>query len=85
MLSLQRYVLLCILGGEVFYVLCILYGQSLSGTAAELHHALFELLPGFTWGTSTGLILGAINVFVISLIAGTYIAWMHNYSLLKKK
>ena len=85
MLSLQRYVLLCILGGEVFYVLCILYGQSLSGKAAELHHSLFELLPGFTWETSNGLLIGAVDVLIISLIFGCYIAWMHNYSLLKKK
>jgi hypothetical protein len=57
----------------------------LSGKAAELHHSLFELLPGFTWGTSNGLLVGAVDVLVISLIFGWYIAWMHNYSLLKKK
>ena len=85
MLSVQRYVWLCVLGAEVFYVLCVLYGQSLTGAAAELHHSLFALLPGFVWGTTSGLVYGAVDVLVASLIVGWYIVWMHNYSLISKK
>jgi hypothetical protein len=50
MLSKTKYALLCLLGMEIFYVLCIIYGVLLSGKAMELHHGLFELIPGFVWG-----------------------------------
>jgi len=50
MLSKTKYAALCVLGMEIFYVLCIGYGLMLSGKAMELHHGLFELIPGFVWG-----------------------------------
>ena len=55
MLSLRRYGWLCVLGGEVAYIVCLLGGylplRSARGT--ELHHALFETLPGFVWGQAS--------------------------------
>lgn len=48
-LSIKKYARLCILGGEAAYTACLIYGTTLTGKAAELHHALFALLPGFAW------------------------------------
>ena len=50
MLSKTKYAALCLLGTEIFYLLCIGYGLVLSGKAMDLHHSLFELIPGFVWG-----------------------------------
>ena len=40
MLSNAKYTGLCVLGTEVFYVLCVAYGSLLVGKAQELHHSL---------------------------------------------
>ena len=57
MLSLKRYGWLCVLGGEVVYGVCLLGGylpfRNLK--AQELHHLLFETLPGFTWGSISSI------------------------------
>ena len=81
MLSTIKYAALCVLGMEIFYVLCIGYGFVLSGKARELHHALFELVPGFVWGNPLSIAWGGIYLGVLALIAGWYIAWMHNASI----
>jgi hypothetical protein len=81
MLSKTKYSGLCVLGAEVFYVLCIAYGSLLSGKARELHHALFELIPGFAWGNPLSMLWGAVLLGIFALVAGWYIAWMHNASL----
>lgn len=85
MLSLKRYGWLCVLGGEVLYVLCVLGGLLPLRTerGIELHHALFETLPGFTWLTFGSFMLGAIYVFVFSWICAWYIVWMHNTSIIR--
>ena len=83
-LSLQKYAALCIVGGEVAYLVCYVYGFFLSGKLAELHQALLALLPGFTWGSFGGFILGAISIALWSGIGGLYIAWMHNVSMVKR-
>lgn len=80
-LSVKKYAALCVLGGEVAYTACLLYGTQLTGKAAELHHAIFELMPGFTWLGVGSFIAGAVTVAVWSGIGGFYIAWMHNVSL----
>ena len=58
MLSKTKYAGLCLLGMEVFYVLCLGYGLVISPKARELHHSLFELLPGWyiAWMHNTSLI-----------------------------
>ena len=81
MLSTIKYAALCVLGMEIFYVLCIGYGFVLSGKARELHHALFELVPGFVWENPLSIAWGGIYLGVFALIAGWYIAWMHNASI----
>ena len=50
-LSLKKYGWKCVLGAEVAYVLCLLGGflPLRSTEGVELHHGLFETLPGFTW------------------------------------
>ena len=83
MLSLKRYRWLCVLGGEVMYTLCLAGGflPIRSSQGLELHHALFETLPGFVWINPQSVILGAVYVFLFSWVFGTYMVWMHNSSL----
>jgi len=81
-LSKTKYALLCVLGMEIFYVLCVIYGVLLSGKAKELHHALFELIPGSVWGNPVSMVWGAVYVGVLAWIVGLYIAWMHNASII---
>ena len=81
MLSKIKYAALCVLGTEIFYVLCIVYGLMLSGRASELHHSLFELFPLFVWGSMVSFVLGAIYLALFSSVFGWYVAWMHNVSL----
>ncbi len=81
MLSKTKYATLCVLGIEIFYVLCVIYGLTLSGKASELHHSLFELLPLFVWGSITSFVLGAIYLALFAWVFGLYVAWMHNVSL----
>lgn len=83
MLSLKRYGWLCVLGAEVFYVLCMLYGLFLGGALAQLHQSLFELLPGFGWGGIAGILAGAVDLFVFSWVFAWYYVWMHNTSIKK--
>lgn len=82
-LSVGKYAGLCILGGEIVYTACLIYGTTLSGKTAELHHTLFELLPGFTWVGFGSWIAGGISIAIWSGLGGAYIAWMHNASLKK--
>ncbi len=83
MLSIQRYALLCILGGEVAYTLCMAYGFFLTGSADALHLALFQLLPGFSGMDLVSWFVGAITIAIWSGLGGAYIAWMHNVSMKK--
>ncbi len=85
-LSLTSYVKKCVLGGEIVYFICLLGGYLplRSEKAIELHHTLFETIPGFTWGNFGSVILGAIYVLVFSLIFGAYMVWMHNSSLVNR-
>jgi hypothetical protein len=47
----------------------------------ELHHALFETLPGFTWGSIGSMVWGAVLLALIAVIFGSYMVWMHNSSM----
>lgn len=84
MLSKSKYAALCALGMEIFYCLCLFYGVLLSAKARELHHALFELIPGLTWGTPVTMVWGAVYVGLLAWIAGWYISWMHNVSTISR-
>ena len=86
MLSLKRYGWLCVLGGEVVYLICLAGGYLpiRNAKAMELHRALFETIPGFTWGSAGSAVLGALYVFVIAWIFAWYMVWMHNTSLIHR-
>ena len=82
-LSLKKYGWKCVLGAEIAYVVCLLGGflplRSVRGL--ELHHALFETLPGFTWINTSSVILGAVYMLVFAWIFASYFVWMHNSSM----
>ena len=85
-LSLKLYGWKCVLGGEIIYIICLLVGflplRSVRGI--ELHHTLFETLPGFTWISLGSFLLGAVYMFVFAWIFAWYYVWMHNASLVRK-
>ncbi|MBI2623155.1 MAG: hypothetical protein HYW65_01085 [Candidatus Liptonbacteria bacterium] len=83
MLNLKRYGWLCVLGGEVLYALCLIGGIFPWRTArgVEVHEAIFETLPGFTWLTGGSIVLGAVYVFVFAWVLAWYYVWMHNSSI----
>ena len=85
MLFKTKYAGLCVLGMEVFYILCIWYGLLLSGKTMELHHGLFELIPGFVWGNPVSMVWSALYLGILAWIGGWYIAWMHNTSIITSK
>jgi hypothetical protein len=87
MLSLRRYGWLCVLGGEIVYLVCLAGGYLPLRTsrAMELHRVLFETLPGFVWGNIGSVVLGAVYVFAIAWIFAWYFVWMHNTSLIAKE
>lgn len=82
-LSIGKYAALCVLGGEIAYTVCMVYGIFLSGKAAELHSALFQLFPGFSGLNFASWFFGGLTMVVWSGAAGAYIAWMHNVSVKK--
>ncbi len=83
-LSVKKYAWRCVLGTEVIYFACLSYGLFLSGDAQKLHRSLFELFPGFHWGSFAGAIWLAIFFAVAAWVFGWYIVWMHNSSLEEK-
>jgi hypothetical protein len=85
-LSLKQYGWKCVLGAEVAYVLCLLGGflPLRSAAAIELHHRLFETMPGFTWISMGSALLGAAYMFAFAWIFGAYFVWMHNSSLVSR-
>lgn len=82
-LSYFSYVWKCVAGAEVAYFICLLGAFALERTAAgtQVHHTLFETLPGFVWLTPASVLLGAFYFFVFAIIFGAYIVWMHNSSI----
>lgn len=87
MLSLKRYGWLCVLGGEIAYAICLAGGYLplRSTRGMEVHRALFETMPGVVWGTPSGIILGAVYVFILAWIFAWYFVWMHNTSLVSNQ
>lgn len=82
-LSFFSYVWKCVAGAEVVYFICLLGAFVLERSAAgtQLHHTLFETLPGFVWLTPASVVLGAVYMFLFAAIFGTYMVWMHNSSI----
>lgn len=85
-LSLKSYGWKCVLGMEVVYALCLIGGflPWRSAAGIQLHHTIFETLPGFTWISFGSFVLGVIYMFVFAWIFAWYIVWMHNSSLVRK-
>ncbi len=85
-LSLRSYGWKCVLGAEVAYILCLLGGfiPWRTEVGVQIHHALFEILPGFAWISVGSFILGAIYMFAFAWVFAWYIVWMHNSSLIRK-
>lgn len=82
-LSLKKYGWKCVLGSEVVYFIC-LFGGLLplrSTKGIELHHTIFETLPGFTWINIESVFLGVVYFFIFAWIFAWYFVWMHNSSL----
>jgi len=78
-------------------VLCLIYGALLPTRVFDLaqagaqpispnqiHHLLFELIPGFTWINAGSVIWGAVFFFIVAWIFAWYVVWMHNSSLVNK-
>ena len=85
MRSYKNYILKFVLGTEIFYFLCMLYGLLLSGPAVELHRTLYTVaIPGFVWGSFISIVWGAVFWAVVGGIVGWYLVWMHNSSLVDK-
>lgn len=84
-LSLKKYGWKCVLGAEVVYAICIAGGllPLRSARAVELHHTLFETLPGFTWLTPGSVVVGAVYMLVFAWAFAWYYVWMHNSSIVK--
>ncbi len=84
-LSLKKYGWKCVLGSEVVYFVCLLGGFLPLRTARgiELHYAIFETLPGFSWTNIGSVILGAVYFFVFAWIFAWYFVWMFNSSRVK--
>ncbi|MFA5987593.1 MAG: hypothetical protein WC797_03010 [Candidatus Paceibacterota bacterium] len=82
-LSLKKYGWRCVLGAEVAYLVCLLGGlfPIRSGRGLELHHTIFELMPGFSWINFESVILGAGYIFISAWLFAWYYVWMHNSSL----
>ncbi len=85
-LSFKSYVSKCIFGSEVVYFACLSGGliPMRPPEISQLHHSLFELLPGFVWINAGSIILGAVYMLIFSAVFGWYMVWMHNSSLIKE-
>lgn len=72
---------------EIAYVICLVIGYLPWRTerGIELHHTLFETLPGFVWGNIGSYLWGVILLGALAWIVGVYIVWMYNSSLVEKK
>lgn len=86
MLSYKKYITKCVAGAEVVYALCLVGGLIPFRTALgiELHHALFETIPGFTWLTWQSVVWGGVLMGALSVLFGAYMVWMHNSSIENK-
>jgi len=77
------YVWKCVLGGEIVYAVCLGGAFVLDRTqrGTEMHHTMFETMPGFVWLDAPSVMLGAMYILAFSIIFGIYMVWMHNSSI----
>ncbi len=82
-LSYLSYVLKCVIGAEVVYAICLggAFVFDRHPKATELHHTLFEIMPGFVWIDAVSILLGSLYILAFSVVFGTYMVWMHNSSI----
>lgn len=77
------YVLKCVIGAEVVYAICLggafVLDRSPKGT--EMHHTMFETMPGFVWIDAPSVMLGAMYILAFAIVFGIYMVWMHNSSI----
>lgn len=61
----------------VFYVLCVIFDLLLPAYAMK--SAWSPLLPGFTWLTLSGFLLGLAESFIWGLLLGVIFVPIYNY------
>lgn len=61
----------------VIYVLCVLFDLLLPAYAMKSAWSL--LLPGFTWLTPSGFLLGLVESFIWGLLSGVIFVPIYNY------
>ena len=61
----------------VSFVLCVVYGL-VAPEALHMHSALEAVLPGFTWLTFPGFILGLVEAFLYGVYGGLGFGWIYN-------
>ena len=68
--------------GGITFVVCVLYGLLVPGSLA-MHQALGQALPGFTWLTVGGFVIG----LGWSIVYGLYAGWLFSviYNRLNKR
>jgi hypothetical protein len=63
--------------GAVIFITCVLYGL-IAPESLHMGRALGVLLPGFTWLTLSGLLIGLVEAFLYGAYAGLVFAPIHN-------
>lgn len=63
--------------GAVTFVVCVLYGL-VAPESLHMSRALAVLLPGFTWLTAPGFLIGLVESFLYGAYAGLVYAPIYN-------
>ena len=61
----------------VSFVFCVVYGL-VTPEALHMHSALETVLPGFTWLTFPGFIVGLVEAFLYGVYGGLAFGWIYN-------
>ncbi len=64
--------------GGITFVVCVLYGLLVPGSLS-MHQALGQVLPGFTWLTVGGFVIGLGWRIVYGLYAGWVFSVTYNW------
>ncbi len=63
--------------GAISFTLCVIYGL-LVPTALNMHQFLHIVLPGFTWLSPGGFLLGLVESFLYGVYAGLVYVPLYN-------